>query len=325
MNVGSQWPLVSIVTPVYNEARYLAECIESVLGQTYANWDYAIVDNCSTDGTLEIARRYAAKDPRIRVYQNAEFLAAIPNHNAALRRISPSSRYCKIVFGDDVILPECIERMVAAAEAHPSAGVVSAYALEGDRVMCTGLPYPRDFVSGREVCRRHLLENVYLWGSANTVMYRADLVRRYDPFYNETNIHSDTEICFKLLKESDFGFVHQVLTVTRSRPGSLSTASTEMGTSLGSMLHLLVTYGPDYLTPDEVDAGLARHLLNYYQVLGKNLLLGRRTREFWVYHRSQLTGAGVGYRRPALLRGALLALGKALLTPRRAVGRLLSR
>src|SRR5882724_7298074 len=65
MNNSSQ-PLISVVTPVYNGAEHLAECIESVLAQTYQNWDYTIVDNCSTDGSVEIARRYAAKDRRIR-------------------------------------------------------------------------------------------------------------------------------------------------------------------------------------------------------------------------------------------------------------------
>ena len=56
-------PFVSIVSPVYNEAEYLAECIDSVLAQTYQNWDYTIVDNCSTDGSVEIAQRYAKGSP----------------------------------------------------------------------------------------------------------------------------------------------------------------------------------------------------------------------------------------------------------------------
>jgi len=72
-NKSSQ-PLVSVLTPVYNGAEFLSECIESVLAQTYQNWEYTIVDNCSTDGTAEIARRYAAKDSRIRLHQNTEFL-----------------------------------------------------------------------------------------------------------------------------------------------------------------------------------------------------------------------------------------------------------
>ncbi|HWG97207.1 MAG TPA: glycosyltransferase, partial [Nitrospira sp.] len=55
-------PLVSIVTPVYNGEKYLAECIESILAQTFPRWDYTIVNNCSTDRSLEIAECYAQKD-----------------------------------------------------------------------------------------------------------------------------------------------------------------------------------------------------------------------------------------------------------------------
>ena len=60
-------PLVSVVTPVYNGAEFLVEFIESVLRQTYEDWEYVIVDNRSTDRTLEIAQSFEARDPRIRV------------------------------------------------------------------------------------------------------------------------------------------------------------------------------------------------------------------------------------------------------------------
>jgi glycosyltransferase involved in cell wall biosynthesis len=323
MNTTSQ-PLVSIVTPVYNEAEYLAECIESVLAQTYQNWDYTIVDNCSTDGSVEIARRYAAKDQRIRILKNQQFLRAIPNCNVALRQISPTSKYCKVVLGDDWIFPECLERMVAIAEEYPSVGIVGAYALEGQQVRWTGLPYPSTLVCGREVCRKHFLDKLYVFGSQNSVLYRADLVRSHDPFYAEANIHADTEACFALLKTCDFGFVHQVLTFTRVRPGSLNTISTAMQTHWGSTLHLLVTYGPEYLTHDELEVCLDRHLSEYYRFLGKSLLLGRDKR-FWDYHKRQLTEVGVGFSWARLARGTLATLWGAVLNPQNTVERLLKR
>ena len=65
----------------------------------------------------------------------------VENFNAACSHISPESRYCKVVLADDWLFPECIERMVALAEANPSAGIVSSYRLFGDEITGDGLPY----------------------------------------------------------------------------------------------------------------------------------------------------------------------------------------
>ena len=89
-------PLVTVVTPFYNSERYLAECIESVLLQSYSNFEYIIMDNCSTDGSGDIAETYARLDPRIRFVRCAQFLQQIPNYNRALAMISSDSKYCKI-------------------------------------------------------------------------------------------------------------------------------------------------------------------------------------------------------------------------------------
>lgn len=321
MNISSQ-PLVNIITPVYNEAGYLAECIESILAQTYQNWVYSIVDNCSTDGSLEVALRYAAKDRRIQVHQNPQFLGAIQNHNAALQHITATSKYCKIVFGDDWIFPTCLEQMVALAEAHPSVGIVGAYALEGERVALSGLPYTSSVVSGHEICRRHLLDELYVFGSANAVLYRADLIRDRVPFYNEANIHADTEVCIALLKMCDFGFVHQVLTFTRVRSGSLTTLSDDLNTSMPGLLQLICGHGADYLTPEEHRARLARHVSGYYRFLGKSLMLGRN-QKFWNYHIAELNKAGVGFSRMCVFKGALETIYGAAVKPKGAMNRLL--
>jgi len=307
-------PLVSVITPVYNGAEYLVECIESVLAQTYQNWEYVIVDNRSTDETVQIARRYAAKDRRIRVHENQEFLSAIANHNNALRQISPASKYCKVVFGDDWIFPECLEKMVALAEEHPTIGLVSAYALKGDEVAWDGLSYGSRFVSGHDICRRHFLQRLYVFGSATTVLYRADLIRDRRVFYNIANIHADTEVCFDLLRTSDFGFVHQVLTFTRVRPESLREMSNDLQTDLSGWLRTLTTFGRSFLNADEFETLLRQHLASYYRFLGKSLLR-RRGKNFWAYHRKQLSDSHVGYSRFRVFLGLITVVLRAALNP----------
>jgi glycosyltransferase involved in cell wall biosynthesis len=320
MDATSQ-PLVSIVTPVYNGAEYLAECIESILAQTYQNWEYTIVNNCSTDDSMEIARRYAARDNRIRIHENRHFLGPIPNHNVAFRQISTASEYCKMVFADDWVFPECIERLVSVAEQHPSVGIVGAYVLQGREVICTGLPYSTSVLSGREICRRHFLDRLYVFGSANAVLYRARLVRGMDPFYNEANIHADTEVCFKILRTSDFGFVHQVLTFTRVRSESLSTISADLHTYFAGMLRQLLAHGPDYLTHDELECLLQRHVSEYYRFLGKSLLLGHKG--IMNYHKQKLAEAGVRFSWLRVVIGALATISGHALNPKSTAEKLL--
>src|SRR6266851_3503157 len=171
-------PLVSVLTPVYNGGDFLEECIETVLTQSYKNYEYIIVNNCSTDRTLEIAQSYAQKDARIRVHTNEQFVGVIENHNIAFSLISPASKYCKVVSADDFIFPECLTRMVDFGEANPSVGIVGSYMLAGTRVMFAGLEYERQVVSGRQVCRATLLGGPYVFGSPTSMLYRSDLIRK---------------------------------------------------------------------------------------------------------------------------------------------------
>ncbi len=96
----SEKPFVSVVTPFYNTAGYLRECIESVLSQTYTNFEYLLVDNQSTDGSASIAAEYAAKDERVRVIRNPKFVGQVPNYNGALRHVDSTARYVKVVQAD---------------------------------------------------------------------------------------------------------------------------------------------------------------------------------------------------------------------------------
>jgi glycosyltransferase involved in cell wall biosynthesis len=289
---SKQEPLVSVVTPVFNGERYLRECIESVLAQTYSRWDYTVVNNCSTDRTLDIAREYSARDSRIRIHDNETFVRVIPNHNIAFRLISPQSKYCKVVQADDWLFPECIEKMVGLAEEHPTVAIVGSYGLWGKRVAWDGLPYPSTVLTGREVCRAKLLDGIYVFGAPTSLLFRSDIVRSRDSFYNESVLHADKEVCLEFLQHHDFGFVHQVLTFTRVREESLTSMSNALQMTWPSILYDLVKYGPKYLSEDELKCRVDEHLRHYYRFLGEQVYR-RRGHEFWSFHRGKL--AAVGY------------------------------
>ena len=309
-------PLVSVVTPVYNGEAYLRECIESVLAQTYTNWDYTIVNNCSTDGTLAIAQEYATRDSRIRIHNNEAFVRVIANHNVAFRQISPISKYCKVVAADDWLFAECLEKMVHLAEEHPSVAIVGAYGLAGATVQSVGLPYPSSFMLGREVCRLRLLGGPYIFGAPTSVLFRSDIVQSRHAFYNESNLHADSEACFEFLEHHDFGFVHQVLTFRRLWKGSLGSLSATLNTYLPNVLTELVTYGPRYLSEAELERRIREHLGRYYRYLGKQVYQ-RRDQQFWSFHQGKLAAARYPLSRARLAASAISCALDVVLNPKR--------
>jgi glycosyltransferase involved in cell wall biosynthesis len=258
----SDSPLISVVTPVYNGADYLAECVESVLAQTYENWVYAIVDNASTDATPELAEAFAARDSRIRHLRFDEFVDATASHNRAFEAIVPQSEFCKILEADDWIYPTCLSLMVEAAAASDTVGVVSAYQLWGRRVHLDDLPYSVRFASGREILRGMLLGSVGTGGPTAT-MFRSAHVRERRPFYQDGLRHEDTEALLWMLSRHDFAFVHQVLTFARRQSESRIIWSSKMNTLGPENILFLLRYGRAALDEAEYRARL-RALLKRY-------------------------------------------------------------
>ena len=120
-------PTVSIGMPVYNGVPFLNEALDSILAQTYRDFELVISDNASTDETESICRAYAASDPRIRYYRQQENLGAMPNFN----RVCELSRgqYFKWAACDDVCSPTASR---AAVGAGPVQGDVELFSRVGD-------------------------------------------------------------------------------------------------------------------------------------------------------------------------------------------------
>jgi glycosyltransferase involved in cell wall biosynthesis len=323
----SDGPLVSVVTPVYNGEAFLGECIESVLKQTYQNFEYLIVNNCSEDRTLEIALEYSKRDSRIRVHNNRDFVGVIANHNLAFSMISRAAKYCKVVSADDFIFPECLVRMVELAEANPSVGIIAAYQLSGDHILWQGFKYPIAVLSGREICRRILLGNdkTFGFGSPTSLMYRADLVRSSEAFYPNPSPHADTSACFKHLRNSSFGFVYQVLSYERTHGATQSTKSKELNRYSSAYLNDLILYGPSYLDGREFDQQLDGQLKGYHRFLGINYFVGFRDKEFWDYHKARLEELGYPLSRLAIAKAGVVAVLQEGVNPEQAIRKLWKR
>ncbi len=263
-----QPPVVSVVTPFYNTAEWLGACIESVLAQSFRNFEYLLVNNCSTDGSAEIARKYAETDSRIRVIDQPEFLSQARNFNSALKAIHPGSRWCKLIFADDLLFPGCLEQMVRVAEARPSIGIVSSYYLAGRKVYGDGLPFPTEFFPGREVARTQLLEARYFLGAPSVVMYRSDIVRDNPDFFQDHRYSADSIRAYYCLRESDLGFAHQVLSFLRDRDDSLGSGIDEYRPYLLDVYLQLRIHGRDLLSAEEFQRVERRVERSYFGFLG---------------------------------------------------------
>ena len=318
-------PLVSIVTPVHNGEKYLAECIESVLAQTYQNWDYTVVDNCSTDRTLEIAQNYAKEDSRIRVVSNSQFEGVIESHNVAFRLISRNSRYCKVVSADDWIYPECITKLVEAAERNPTVGITGSYAIRTNGIRWIGLPIDRNLFSGREVCRLYLLGKIDFFGMPTGVLYSSLLVRSADPFFPGPNPNADAVACFKCLQVSDFAFVHQILSFERVHEKAVSGKLSEINAfSTAYPLQFLQEYGHIFLSNTELEDRLEEVIRDYYSVLASEIF-NCKNKEFWTYHKIQLKESGLSLYGVRLMKAVSAKVLDLILNPKQTVEKIIRR
>ncbi len=100
-------PLISICIPTYNSSKYIRPCLESILNQTFSDFEVIISDDGSSDDTLEIISEYAQKDNRIKIFFNQRVLKNV-NKCMELAR----GEWIKFVFHDDIIYPKCLEKMV---------------------------------------------------------------------------------------------------------------------------------------------------------------------------------------------------------------------
>jgi glycosyltransferase involved in cell wall biosynthesis len=165
-------PKVSVCIPVYNREDFIAEAIESVLSQTFTDFELIITDNCSTDKTPQIVQSYAQEDRRIIYFRNEHNLGICSSMNRAL--LLSRGEYIKFLFSDDKLAPECLEVFVEKMDKHPEVSLITSFTQSfGDSDNIRDQSYfPGTGQLDGKVCQKDLLVNGNWAGSQSSVMFR---------------------------------------------------------------------------------------------------------------------------------------------------------
>ena len=211
-------PLVSVIMPAFNAERYLAAAIDSILSQTFTDFEFIIIDDASSDATPDILAGYAARDARIRVMRNDANAGIAKSLNRALQ--TAQGLYIARMDADDLSLPERFEKQVAFLDAHP------------DHVF-TACGYRTIDADGKPI--RVDVESTQSWECAwisifrmpvshPTMMVRSATLKEHNIRYNEKyEAAQDVSFVHELLRHGKGAALSDVLFRYRAHAGNIST------------------------------------------------------------------------------------------------------
>jgi glycosyltransferase involved in cell wall biosynthesis len=263
-------PLVAVVTPVYNGARYLAETMDCVQAQTYSNLVHVVLDNASTDDTPNIIARYQNGRVPIITARNPETVPLAENWDRALKRVPAEAGYFRVLCADDKMIPTAIAETVAVGAANPNVGVIGCGFQVMDKAQTGRWPPGVSVIPGREAVRRIFMGEGEIIGPH--LMMRADFLAKRDPFYDFTCHANDAEACFYLLQHSDWANTDAILGWTRVHDESVThNVMHRWGMHFMDWIRFLDTYGRWAMTPEDY----AKHRRAYFRYYYRRLMLWR--------------------------------------------------
>lgn len=279
-------PLVSVISPTYNHENFIAECIESVMAQTYENWEMLIIDDGSTDSSYAIACEYARKDKRIKIFtkKNAGIFRLAESYNFALSQ--SMGKYVSILECDDVWLPRKLEIQVGVLEANPESLLswgkaykstvdLSNYHYiapinEEDEPMFFNKPtgnFLKPFIFRTIV-------------PAMTIVIRRDALTSIGGFLQGFNLPLvDIPTTLELLMKGEFAYINEPLGHWRISPNQVTkTYTAEMISGLYSLIQSAMQRFPQIfeaagLSKSEIDLHFRKRLVKGYSSSGRYKLM----------------------------------------------------
>ena len=276
---SSSSPRVSVVIPAFQNAEYLAETIESVLKQTFTDFELIVADHSSTDGSHEVALGFA-QDPRVTVLTTEAGGGAKRNWD----RVSQAARgeLIKLLPGDDTLLPTCLEEQVAAFDAHPSAVLVASRRTLTDAkgkpiVASRGLPGLSGLVSGRDAVRATVRAGSNIFGEPGCVLMRRDLLEAKG-WWDDTDPYLIDEATYAAVAlEGDVVAIDRPLATFRVSVGQWSVRLARQQAGQAAAFHRrLRAADPTLLSATDVRIGNAKALATSFLRRAAYVVLRRR-------------------------------------------------
>lgn len=225
-------PRVAICVPSYAAEQYLAEALDSVLAQTEQNWEMVVIDDASTDGSFEIAERYAAADPRITAMRNPENLGAAATWAKTVA--ATTAPFVKLLCSDDAIRPDCLALQLAMFDADGDGrlGMVGAQrqliAEDGSVIRSRhglmGLKRSATIIDLRQLVEAMLRSGTNPLGEPSTVMFRREALDAAGGFDPDWRYVIDLKAYVEIAKRYSIGLLREPIGVFRVSTTSWSAA-----------------------------------------------------------------------------------------------------
>lgn len=248
-------PLLSICIPVFNCHEHIAEAVDSVLQQSFTDFELIIVDNCSDDGTYEILSGY--KDCRIRLLRNETNIGACGNWNRALKEAS--GRYIKILCADDIIYADCLARQFALLETSDEKVVMVSCNRDiidesGKKVFHRKYPGSSGKVEGVKVIKKIVRHGTNIVGDVSSAMFKRDVVSKAGQFDGSLPYVIDLDYWVRILLHGDLFVMTETLSAYRISAASWSVAiSNSQTTDFRSLIDRIESkYGVELTTFDKL-------------------------------------------------------------------------
>ena len=258
-------PQITVAMPVYNGEGYVHLAIQSVLDQTYSDFELLIVDNCSTDGTLEVVKAFS--DPRIRLHVNSSNLGMVGNWNRSVELAT--GEYIKFLSHDDLLDTTCLEEQIAGFMRHKqeNIGIVTCKKKvinkDGKKVMPGfGLRGQSRTISGSVAIRKSIRSGRNIIGEPSVVLINTSVLKASGPF-ELPEFTPDIKMWFKILRKNNLYFINKTLASYRiSEQSTSSSVSKSQGAQFVALINEMIKTDTTIIGYLNAKIGVIRSHLN---------------------------------------------------------------